>query len=412
MRRAITFGYQLGLERPFLHQVAETAINHMGEAYPELRDRSAFIHEVIHGEEERFYRTLARGIKLLDDELASLKDKKSKKELAGGVAFKLYDTYGFPFDLTELISADHQVQVDEVGFKEEMEKQREQGRKNSKIAAGAAVSELWHHLHQEHGETVFTGYDRTDDVARVVALVKQTTEQQGDEQVVQSEQVERLEAGERGIVLLDRTPFYAESGGQVGDAGNLGAFVVEDTPKVNHLHLHTGEARDAVSVGDVVEAQVDVARRDHTRRNHTGTHLLHAALRTVLGEHVTQKGSLVGPHRLRFDFSHPKPLTAEEISEIERLVNREILANTALETSLQQLDQAIENGAMALFGEKYDDEVRVVAIPGFSVELCGGTHCGRTGDIGLLRVVSETGVAAGVPPSRSTDGHGRPEGHR
>ena len=401
MRRGITFGYQLGLGKPFLHEVAQTVIENMGEAYPELQERKAFIHEVVHGEEERFYRTLARGIKLLDEEMAKVEGEQHPR-ITGPVAFKLYDTYGFPVDLTELIAEDRGIEVDVPGFDTEMARQKEAGRKGWKGSGEQAIGELWHSLHSEHGDTTFTGYDRTQDVARVLALIHQTTDDEG----VHSEQVEELKAGDTGIVLLDRSPFYAESGGQVGDTGTLGAFSVRDTTTESGMHLHAGEAGEPLSVGDVVEARVDAGRRDRTRRNHTGTHLLHAALRSVLGDHVTQKGSLVGPDRLRFDFAHPKPMTQEQIEEVEHLVNYEILHNKELGTSLRPLEEAIENGAMALFGEKYDAEVRVVEVPGFSVELCGGTHCARTGDIGLLRVVSETGVAAGVRRIEAQTGTG------
>ncbi len=397
MRRGIRFGYKLGLERPFLHEVCGTVIEGFGDVYPELSNRASYIDEVVKGEEERFHRTLARGMSLLDAELAD-----HDGTLGGDVAFKLYDTYGFPLDLTELIAEERGVSVDTAGFEQEMEAQRAKGRAAWKGSGEQAVAQLWHDLHAEHGDTTFTGYDRGRDVGRVVAIVRQTGEGEG----LQSEQVERLEAGERGIVILDRTPFYAESGGQVGDAGQLGAFRVADTIKASGLHLHHGVAGEALSVGDVVEGSVDEARRDRTRRNHTGTHLLHAALRQVLGDHVTQKGSLVGPDRLRFDFSHHKPMTPEELAEVERLVNTEILRNTALDTTLDDLEAAIARGAMALFGEKYDARVRVVAVPGFSVELCGGTHVSRTGDIGLLRIVAETGVAAGVRRIEAQTGTG------
>ncbi|MBX2796040.1 MAG: alanine--tRNA ligase [Myxococcales bacterium] len=400
MRRAITFGYQLGLSDPFLHEICGTVVEGFGEAYPELRDRSSYIHEVVHSEEERFHRTLSRGMKLLDGEIGKLKGK--RKTLRGSVAFKLYDTFGFPLDLTQLIGEQRKVAVDVDGFQQEMDKQKAAGRSAWKGSGEHAVGELWHTIHSEHGDSRFTGYDRTEDVGRVLALVRQT----GEGEALQSEQVEQLANGERGVVILDRTPLYAESGGQVGDTGTLSEFRVTDTTLANGLVLHHGEAGAPISVGDVVESRVDTARRDRTRRNHTGTHLLHAALRDVLGDHVTQKGSLVGPDRLRFDFSHHKPMTQAEVEEVERLVNSEILANKALGTELQDLDSAIANGAMALFGEKYDAEVRVVTMPGFSVELCGGTHCGRTGDIGLLRVVTETGVAAGVRRIEAQTGTG------
>ncbi len=385
MRRAIRFGRTLGLDRPFLHEVAAEVIRTMDEAYPELASRRSAIHEVVLGEEERFLRTLDRGSRLLEDELAAA----GGKPLPGQIAFKLYDTFGFPLDLTELVAAERGVAVDTAGFEAEMERQREAGRAAWKGSGEQAVGELWKKLREQHGATAFTGYDRDADTAKVLAIVRRTNEND-------YEQAPRLAAGERGIVLLDRTPFYAESGGQVGDSGRIGTFRVTDTIKASALHLHVGEAEEPIAVGSKVDVEVDAARRNRTRRNHTGTHLLHAALRRVLGDHVTQKGSLVAPDRLRFDFAHPKPMTTEEIESVEALVNAEILANKALEVDVDDLDHAVARGAMALFGEKYDARVRVVEVPGFSVELCGGTHTARTGDIGLLRIVSESGIAAGV----------------
>jgi alanyl-tRNA synthetase len=394
MRRAIRFGRTLGFERPFLHEVTAEVIHTMDDAYPELTSRKSAIHEVVLGEEERFLRTLDRGSRLLEEELAAA----GGKPLPGHVAFKLYDTFGFPLDLTELVAAERGVLVDTAGFEAEMDRQREAGRAAWKGSGEQAVGELWKKLREEHGVTSFTGYDSDSGDARVLALVRSIDEDY--------EQVPRLAAGERGIVLLDRTPFYAESGGQVGDSGRIGSFVVRDTSKASGLHLHVGEAEEPIAVGDEVTVEVDAARRNRTRRNHTGTHLLHAALRKVLGDHVTQKGSLVAPDRLRFDFAHPKPMTAAEIEAVEALVNEEILANKALEVDVDDLDRAVSRGAMALFGEKYDARVRVVAVPGFSVELCGGTHTSRTGDIGLLRIVSESGVAAGVRRIEAQTGTG------
>ena len=397
MRRGIRFGYELGLQQPFLHEVCATVIEQMGEAFGELRDRASYIEEVVHSEEERFRRTLDRGSRLLDDELAA-----ATGPLSGAVAFKLHDTYGFPFDLTELIAQERGVAVDKAGFDAEMAEQRARGRAGWTGSGQQAVAELWHQIHGEHGDTRFTGHDRTEDVGTIVALVRQT----GDGDDLHSEATDRLEAGQAGVVVLDKTPFYAESGGQVGDAGTLGGFVVRDTTKAGALHLHHGEASAPVSVGDAVTATVDADRRDRTRRNHTGTHLLHAALRAILGDHVTQKGSLVGPDRLRFDFSHHKPVTDDELAAVELWVNQRILGNIELQTSIRALDDAMALGAMALFGEKYDEQVRVVEVPGASVELCGGTHCGRTGDIGLFRLVAETGVAAGVRRIEAQTGTG------
>ncbi|MCA9488751.1 MAG: alanine--tRNA ligase, partial [Myxococcales bacterium] len=396
MRRGIRFGWKLGMEKPFLHDMALAVVDHMAGAYPELRDRSDAIAEVVLGEEERFRRTLERGMRLLDDELGD------QRVLSGKTAFKLYDTYGFPLDLTQIVAGERGVTVDEAGFDAEMEKQREAGRANWKGSGEQAVAELWHQLRAEHGETSFTGYDLDEDTVQVRALVRRT----GEGEDVHWERVDRLSAGDRGVVLLDRSPFYAESGGQMGDAGVIGPFKVDDTSKVAGLWLHQGEAGEPIEVGEELTATVDASRRDRTRRNHTGTHLLHAALRSVLGNHVSQKGSLVGPDRLRFDFAHHKPMTEEELAEVERIVNEQILFNQSVETTVDDLEEAVAKGAMALFGEKYDQRVRVVAVPDFSVELCGGTHVRRTGDIGLFRVQAESGIAAGVRRIEAQTGTG------
>jgi alanyl-tRNA synthetase len=397
MRRGIAFGQMIGLERPFLHEVVSEVITGMGAAYPELAERSSFIETVVTGEEERFRRTLDRGMRLLDAEMVG-----DGRVLDGSVAFKLHDTFGFPLDLTQIMAGRRGWAVDEPAFEREMDQQRQRGRDKWRGSGEQAVGELWHQLHAAHGDTVFTGYDATRAEARVVALVALT----GTQAAPDFHQVDRLSAGDRGIVVLDGSPLYAESGGQVGDTGTIGGFRVTDTLKAVGLHLHQGEAVEPIAVGDRVEVEVDVERRDRVRRNHTGTHLLHAALRNVLGSHVTQKGSLVGPDRLRFDFAHPQPMTPEQIAEVEQQVNEQILANRALETRLDDLEQAMASGAMALFGEKYDARVRVVAVPGYSVELCGGTHCARTGDIGLLKIVSETGISAGVRRIEAQTGTG------
>ncbi|MEZ4317098.1 MAG: alanine--tRNA ligase [Myxococcota bacterium] len=389
MRRAIRFAVKLEIDRPFFHETVDQVIADMGEAYPELRERHSFIDEVVRGEEDRFRRTLSRGMKLLDGHLESVG---KGGVLPGDVAFTLSDTYGFPLDLTELIASEHGVSVDQQGFEGALEEQKQRGRANWKGSGQEHVAALWSELATELGETVFTGYDRASDVATVAALVRTSTA--GDS--VSYERVERLEAGESGVVVLDRTPFYGEGGGQVGDTGTLGDFSVSDTTRQSGLFLHEGTAGSPVSVGDSVAANANGGRRDMTKRNHSATHLMHAALRQVLGDHVQQKGSLVGPARLRFDFSHHKPVTPDEIREIEDLVNREVLKNTALTAEIHSMDEAQQLGAMALFGEKYGDRVRVVSVPGFSVELCGGTHVDRTGDIGAFRIVSEGGIAAGV----------------
>ncbi len=390
MRRAIRYGVNLGFDKPFLFQTAGKVVQEFGAAYPELLDRQTFIDEVVRGEEERFARTLDRGTKLLEKAMSGLAPG---AVLDGDTAFELKDTYGFPIDLTRLMVAERGFGVDEGRFAELEEQQKAQGRKNWKGSGQEAVAGLWHQLAAEHGETEFTGYDRCDDVAAVIGLVKVDGDELSD--------VDALSAGDTGIVLLNRTPFYAESGGQVGDTGTLGSqgvrFDVADTTKQSGLHLHTGKvAQGTINVGDTLEAHASGGRRDMTRRNHTGTHLLHAALRQVLGDHVQQKGSLVGPNRLRFDFAHHKAMSTDQVRQVEDLVNREILANTAVQTEVKNLDEAKAAGAMALFGEKYDDDVRVVSIPGFSTELCGGTHVRATGDIGLFAITSESGIAAGV----------------
>ena len=392
MRRGIRFGYKLGLDKPFLHEVCKVVIERMGEAYPDLRQRADAIEHVVRTEEETFLRTLAKGIKLLDGEL------EGAERISGDTAFKLDATHGFPLDLTEQIAAEHGLTVDVERYGVLREEHRVASGAGSAGWGDAALEQVWHDIHGAHGSTTFNGYDRLEDDGKVVALVR--TDEDG------VRQVEQLHPGDEGIVVLDTTPFYAESGGQAGDTGSLSGFEVQDTTKAAELHLHRGTATAVVKVGDTVTATVDGGQRDRTRRNHTGTHLLHAALRQVLGDHVTQKGSLVAADRLRFDFTHPSPMTAEEKARVEGLVNEEILANKSLATSVEDLEDAKAHGAMALFGEKYADRVRVVTVPGFSVELCGGTHCARTGDIGLFTLVSESGVAGGVRRIEAQTGTG------
>ncbi len=403
MRRAIRFGVQIGLDKPFFHNATERVLEAFAPSWPDLKTRSGFVREVVFGEEERFRRTLERGTRLLDGELDSV--AKAGGTLAGDVAFTLSDTYGFPLDLTQLIAAERGVTVDEAGYHAALGLQRARGRAAWKGSGEVAVGELWNRLVSEHGTTTFTGYDRTEDVGTVVALVK--TSPDGTAQTV-----DRLESGEAGIVLVDRTPFYAESGGQVGDVGTLGGFAVHDTTVAMKLVQHRGVASEPVFVGDVVAAVVDSQRRNRTRRNHTGTHLLHAALRAVLGTHVAQKGSLVGPERLRFDFSHHLAPTRTELDRVEDIVNDQILGNNVVQTAVEDLESAVSLGAMALFGEKYEAEVRVVRVADFSTELCGGTHVASTGDIGLLRIVSEGGIAAGVRRIEAQTGSGALRGIR
>jgi len=379
IRRAIRHGFMLGQREPFFHRLVGTLDETMGDAYPELTAQRAHVERVLLQEEQRFAETLAQGMALLDGAIGKL----TGGQIPGETVFRLYDTFGFPVDLTSDIARERGLTIDEAGFEAAMEEQRARARAASKfgvdLRAGVSIE----------GQTSFTGYEAEQGPGRIVEIFR------GENRV------DELLAGEEGQVVLDATPFYAESGGQVGDQGVLIAegsrFVVADTRKLGKAHVHVGRLETGrLAVGEIVEAVVDHASRQATRLNHSATHLLHAALRKLLGTHVTQKGSLVAPDRLRFDFSHYSPVTPDELREIERLVNAEIRANAAAETRLMNFDDAVASGAMALFGEKYDDEVRVLRFGDFSTELCGGTHVSRAGDIGLFKVVSEGGVAAGV----------------
>ena len=379
IRRALRHGYKLGQTKPFFHRLVKDLVAEMGEAYPELAKAAPRVEQVLRQEEERFGETLEHGMKILDNALAALKPG---APLDGDTLFNLYDTYGFPVDLTADICRERNVEVDMDGFEAAMSRQREQPRAAGKfkMAAGLAYDGV---------KTVFEGYTHLAVQGKVTALY------------VDGVSVPRIEAGQAAVVVLDRTPFYAESGGQVGDAGVLEQgqvrFEVEDTQKIQaEVFGHHGKlVSGSLAVGDTVDARVDELRRARTMRNHSATHLMHKALRQVLGDHVQQKGSLVDPDKTRFDFSHDAPMSAEQIAQVEAIVNREILANTPVQARLMAYDEAVKGGAMALFGEKYGDEVRVLDI-GFSRELCGGTHVSRTGDIGLFKIVSEGGVAAGV----------------
>jgi alanyl-tRNA synthetase len=378
IRRAIRHGYKLGQNRPFFHAIVEDLARVMGEAYPELVAAKDRVRAVLKQEEERFAETLEHGMAVLEGAL-----QREDKMLDGETVFKLYDTFGFPVDLTADIARERGVRVDLAGFESAMEAQRERARAASKFAAQTSV--------EYSGQaTEFHGYDTLKVDAKVLALYRDGSA------------VERLDAGQSGVVVLDRTPFYAESGGQVGDRGELaaanGTFSVSDTQKIQAVVFgHHGEMKvGSLRVGDAVNAHVNPLTRSRAAWNHSATHLLHAALRKVLGHHVQQRGSLVDAQRTRFDFSHDKPLSAEEIRGIEELVNREIRHNHGVDKRVMKYDEAIKQGAMALFGEKYGDEVRVVSMGEFSTELCGGTHVGRTGDIGFFKVVSEGGIAAGI----------------
>jgi len=398
MRRAMRHAHILGAKDPLLYRLVPALIEQMGRAYHELERGQSLIEETLKLEETRFRETLERGLKLLDD---ATKNLKRGDTLPGEVAFKLYDTYGFPYDLTEDALKARGLGVDAQGFAAAMDRQRAEARKSWAGSGEAATDALWFELKEELGATEFLGYETEQTSAEIVALVKDGA------------RVDELKQGEHGIVLVNQTPFYAESGGQVGDRGTLSGaggakFAIGDTQKKLHaLYLHDGVVEaGALKVGDEVLLDVDHARRTPTRAHHSATHLLHEALRQVLGTHVAQKGSLVEPGRLRFDFSHPKPMTHDEIRRVEDLVNAMILQNAPVETHLMTPDQAIAQGALALFGEKYGEEVRVVSMGvdanseraghAYSIELCGGTHVRRTGDIGLLKIASESAVASGV----------------
>ncbi|MCG1041800.1 alanine--tRNA ligase [Mycetohabitans sp. B8] len=382
VRRAIRHGYKLGRKSPFFHRLVEDLVSEMGAAYPELTAAQQRVTDVLRQEEERFFETIEHGMSILDAALSELAAR-GAKVLDGELAFKLHDTYGFPLDLTADVCRERGIGVDEVAFDEAMARQREQARAAGKFRMAQT-------LDYTGGKTTFHGYDKhVFDDAKVVAVY------------VDGLAVPSLQVGQQGVVVLDQTPFYAESGGQVGDQGTIGnataRFAVFDTLKVqagvvgHHGTLEQGELK----VGDVVSARVDAERRARTARNHSATHLMHKALREVLGPHVQQKGSLVDPDKTRFDFSHHAPLSDDEIRRVEAIVNAEVLANTPGIAQVMPFDDAVKSGAIALFGEKYGDEVRVLDL-GFSRELCGGTHVRRTGDIGLFKIVFEGGVAAGI----------------
>jgi alanyl-tRNA synthetase len=385
IRRAIRHGYKLGQHQPFFYRLVEDLDRTMGDAYPELRDSKVRVAEVLKQEEERFAETLENGMAVLESALAS-----GEKLLDGDTVFKLYDTYGFPVDLTADIGRERGVRIDMAGFEAAMEEQRNRARAASRFSAAAG-------LEYSGGRTEFHGYDTLTLAAKVVALYREGA------------QVQALKSGETGTVVLDRTPFYAEAGGQVGDRGELvgsaGTFEVADTQKIQaDVYGHQGTLRTgALKVGDEVEARVDMALRTRTMRNHSVTHLMHKALREVLGPHVQQRGSLVDAEKTRFDFSHNKPLSEQEIREVEARVNAEIMQNSATRAQVMPIEEAKKSGAMMLFGEKYGDEVRVLDI-GSSREFCGGTHVARTGDIGVFKLYSEGGVAAGIRRVEATTG--------
>ena len=388
MRRAMRHGQLLGAAEPLMFKLVPALVREMGQAYPELLRGEALITETLKLEETRFRKTLARGLTLLEEAAGGLS---AGDMLDGETAFKLYDTYGFPLDLTQDALRQRNISVNLDGFNDAMERQRAEARANWAGSGEAATETIWFALREKLGATEFLGYDTEKAEGVVLALVKNGKE------------AASAAAGETVAVIVNQTPFYGESGGQVGDTGELrspsGHFEVDDTLKLGGVfagHAGTWHGERALRVGDVLEAQVDGERRQAIVLNHSATHLLHAALRAVLGTHVTQKGSLVAPDRLRFDFSHFKPLSAEELAAVETLVNGEIRRNQAAVIRQMPYDEAIGSGAMALFGEKYGDVVRVLRMGDFSTELCGGTHVQHTGDIGLFKIVSEAGVASGV----------------
>ena len=395
MRRAMRHAHLLGATEPLMHRLVPALVTEMGQAYPELQRGQALIQEVLEREETQFRRTLDKGLKLLDEATGTMDEGGT---LDGGTAFKLYDTYGFPYDLTEDALRSRGITVDKEGFDAAMEQQKAAARAAWKGSGQSASEEVWFDLADTQGSTEFTGYNSTTGEAEVVAIVKD------------GEQVQSAKDGDEVVVLTNQTPFYGESGGQTGDAGRIWTpegleFAVETTNKpLGRLHTHVGKLTGgSVKVGDAVHLEVDAERRDRIRANHSATHLVHAALRNRLGDHVTQKGSLVSEDRFRFDFSHPKPLSEDDIAAIEAEVNDEIRANEQVGTRLMTPDDAVAAGALALFGEKYGDEVRVLSMGrrgsegrNYSVELCGGTHVKATGDIGLFKIVSESAVSSGV----------------
>ncbi|MBK7581049.1 MAG: alanine--tRNA ligase [Myxococcales bacterium] len=397
MRRAIRHGHRLGINEPFLHQVADLVVTHMGEQYPELVERREMIRSVAEGEETRFRQTIERGLSLLDQAFGGM-DETGQKELPGADAFQLYDTYGFPLDLTQVICAERGYAVDNAGYDAALEEARKKSEfRGMEQAVESVYRDALGNLPQ--GTVVFSGYERDTDKSKVVAIVKDGA------------LCERAAAGDSVEIVTERTPFYAESGGQAGDQGSIvlpaGRLRIEDTLRpVAGLSVHRGVVEEgSVAVGEEATLAIDVERREGIRRSHSATHLLHWALRQVVGSHAQQKGSLVGPGRLRFDFTHGKPLSSEELSKIEDLVNQRTLANAPVRTEVLSMEEAKKRGAMMIFEEKYGDTVRMLSMLE-SVELCGGTHARATGDIGLFKIQLEQGIAAGVRRIVATTGEG------
>lgn len=390
IRRAIRHGKKLGVDDVFFYKLVAPLCKEMGDAYPELARAKSHVEKVLKKEEKRFAETLDQGMEMLETAIADM----SGRQLAGDVVFKLYDTYGFPVDLTADIARERNLSIDQQGFEDQMSAQRNRARAASKFGAGdigGVKTDI---------ASKFSGYTGVQEPSSICAIF------------VEGEEVDSIAAGDSAIVILQSTPFYAESGGQIGDTGVIesdqGAFAVSDTQKSGRANIHIGKVtKGRLSLGDEVTASVDATRRCDIVLNHSATHLMHAALRRVLGDHVTQKGSLVAPDRLRFDFSHYEAVSADELQQIEQLVNEQIRHNTTANIKLMDYDAAVASGAMALFGEKYDDEVRVLNFgDGFSVELCGGTHVSSTGDIGIFKIISEGGVASGVRRIEAVTGAG------
>ncbi|NOQ89834.1 MAG: alanine--tRNA ligase, partial [Gammaproteobacteria bacterium] len=395
IRRACRHGHQLGMDGLFFYKLVQPLVEVMGEAYPELLKAQASVERTLKLEEERFAETLDHGMKILEEDIKQLKNK----TITGETLFKLYDTYGFPVDLTADIARERGLEIDEAGFEACMEAQRERGRSASQFGVD------YNKDVQVENESVFTGYDQKKQHASVLELF------------IGSDSVDSLTEGHQGIIVLNETPFYGESGGQVGDTGLLtssdASFIVKDTQKQGHSILHIGEVqKGSINKGDELSAEFDLEARNAISRNHSATHLMHAALQQVLGEHVSQKGSLVDAEKLRFDFSHFEPIKAEELKQIEQIVNAQIRANSEATANEMKLEAAKASGAMALFGEKYDDVVRVVSMgeqlddKSFSTELCGGVHVNRVGDIGFFKITAETGIASGVRRIEAVTGEG------
>ncbi len=399
LRRAVRFGKALGINRPFLHELVPVVAALMGQAYPEIVEKQDYIKQVIRIEEERFHETLHDGMKMVEDMISRVKAA-GGNQISGQDAFLLYDTFGFPLDLTEDIAEENGLAVDKAGFEKAMQEQRERARAARQDASMLAGQEIYAEIGQKMGTTEFVGYDYTEARVNVVALI------------VNNEVVLEAGEGQKVEVILDRTPFYAESGGQVGDTGYITKIStrvrVTDTKKTfNGLSVHLGQVeKGTISFGDAVDSTVDVDRRKHIARNHSTTHLLHKALKEVLGEHVNQAGSLVEPERLRFDFTHFQPVKPDELKKIEARVNEMILANLEIDTTIGTFEEAKKSGAMALFGEKYGDEVRIVKMGDYSKELCGGTHLRTTAEAGMFKILAEGGIGAGLRRIEAVTGDG------